>query len=171
VCVFGDVCGRRAQGEEGEDFDCLLAGQVRHPNPKGDAGPSDGHSHGGAPCDGNHHHSHNEPHASHGHSHGKRPQPSHRRSRRGMPFNSNSNKSQSVPRPSNGHFHGGKACAHDHKSSSLGHSYGNLPRACGNCGRIAKKLMKCSRCHKVAYCSKDCQVGHWKAGHKIMCSM
>ena len=37
-----------------------------------------------------------------------------------------------------------------------------------NCGR-AEQLKACVRCKAVWYCGKDCQVEHWKAGHKIDC--
>ena len=47
--------------------------------------------------------------------------------------------------------------------------------SCGHCGSAASsslpggKLSKCARCGTVAYCSKDCQRAHWKAGHKQFC--
>lgn len=51
---------------------------------------------------------------------------------------------------------------------------------CSNatCGRIGSldstavgvpKLKKCSRCQGPQYCSKTCQVQHWKGGHKREC--
>jgi hypothetical protein len=30
-------------------------------------------------------------------------------------------------------------------------------------------LKKCSKCKLVAYCNYDCQLKHWKAGHKLVC--
>ena len=49
-------------------------------------------------------------------------------------------------------------------------------RACGNCGALEDPsdaaLSACARCHLVFYCSKPCQVQHWKqkpAGHKQFC--
>jgi hypothetical protein len=33
------------------------------------------------------------------------------------------------------------------------------------------ELKKCSRCKALQYCSKKCQVGDWKAGHKKECEM
>ena len=52
-----------------------------------------------------------------------------------------------------------KTCAMDRKT-------------CGNCGRRSKEgetFNHCSRCKVVAYCSKACQVHHWKNGHKQAC--
>ena len=50
-------------------------------------------------------------------------------------------------------------------------------RACGNCGALEDPpdnmtLSACACCHLVFYCSKPCQVLHWKqksAGHKQFC--
>ena len=43
---------------------------------------------------------------------------------------------------------------------------------CANCGIASledKQLKQCARCKAVYYCSKKCQVEHWKAGHKVDC--
>ena len=41
---------------------------------------------------------------------------------------------------------------------------------CYACGTVScPKLLFCSRCKKVAYCSSECQRVHWKAGHKHDC--
>lgn len=37
---------------------------------------------------------------------------------------------------------------------------------CANCGKEAEK--RCSRCKSIWYCSRDCQVSHWKL-HKVNC--
>jgi len=45
-------------------------------------------------------------------------------------------------------------------------------QACDNCGSSSNGtiLMKaCSRCRLVHYCSKECQIIHWKSGHKKTC--
>jgi hypothetical protein len=46
------------------------------------------------------------------------------------------------------------------------------PRSCAQCGarETEPKLYKlCSRCGAVAYCCKEHQVQHWRAGHKAAC--
>lgn len=44
---------------------------------------------------------------------------------------------------------------------------------CAQCGDTSEetknKLKVCSRCKAFSYCSKECQVKHWKAGHKKDC--
>jgi hypothetical protein len=41
---------------------------------------------------------------------------------------------------------------------------------CANCGsRDVRKFKVCARCKCFSYCSKECQVKHWKAGHKVDC--
>jgi hypothetical protein len=46
---------------------------------------------------------------------------------------------------------------------------------CANCYKPecflgeGNHLMRCSNCHKVKYCSKDCQREHWKKAHKDQC--
>ncbi len=49
-----------------------------------------------------------------------------------------------------------------------------IQNKCANCGREAesmpaKKLKQCAVCEAVSYCSRDCQVKHWKDGHKSDC--
>ena len=43
---------------------------------------------------------------------------------------------------------------------------------CGHCAAQASSgtsLKSCSGCGTVVYCGRDCQVAHWKAGHKKSC--
>ncbi len=42
---------------------------------------------------------------------------------------------------------------------------------CAQCGISPETgLKRCARCHSTMYCSKDCQVRHWKeGGHKQKC--
>lgn len=49
-----------------------------------------------------------------------------------------------------------------------------IQNKCANCGREAesmptKKLKQCAVCEAVSYCSRECQVKHWKDGHKSDC--
>ena len=43
-------------------------------------------------------------------------------------------------------------------------------QTCGHCGvdNQTKKLFRCSRCRNSLYCSRECQVAHWKI-HKEFC--
>ncbi|XP_026454757.1 uncharacterized protein LOC113355984 [Papaver somniferum] len=38
---------------------------------------------------------------------------------------------------------------------------------CSVCGDTANS--RCSRCKAIRYCSRDCQIQHWRAGHKLEC--
>ena len=43
--------------------------------------------------------------------------------------------------------------------------------ACAQCGKLASATQKCGQCQSVYYCSRLCQVAHWKqGGHKQECS-
>ena len=46
-------------------------------------------------------------------------------------------------------------------------------KQCQSCGisvaKVPGGLKHCIRCKCVAYCTKPCQVAHWKAGHKLVC--
>ncbi|KAL9182861.1 hypothetical protein ACHAXT_004140 [Thalassiosira profunda] len=37
------------------------------------------------------------------------------------------------------------------------------------CGKEGENLKKCGRCSSVSYCSRDCQLRHWKQQHKKLC--
>lgn len=41
--------------------------------------------------------------------------------------------------------------------------------ACGIEGDEDLQLRVCSACHTARYCSKECQLSHWKRGHKEEC--
>jgi len=40
---------------------------------------------------------------------------------------------------------------------------------CGHCQETNCQLQNCSRCKDIAYCSRECQIKHWKLGHKLVC--
>jgi hypothetical protein len=64
----------------------------------------------------------------------------------------------------------GPAAGSSSHSSTSNHSGSAKPhRPCAHCGELFLKLKQCSRCKAVAYCSRECQVAHWKAGHKESC--
>ncbi|KAK4214658.1 Rubisco LS methyltransferase [Rhypophila decipiens] len=42
-------------------------------------------------------------------------------------------------------------------------------KACAYCGQESSQLMVCGRCKSVAYCGRQCQVAHYKNGHKAVC--
>ena len=43
-------------------------------------------------------------------------------------------------------------------------------KICAYCGNQEKEKLKfCGRCKSFCYCSKECQVKHWRAGHKVDC--
>jgi hypothetical protein len=42
------------------------------------------------------------------------------------------------------------------------------PRMCAFCGYPGKN--RCAKCRNTFYCSKDCQLAHWKSGHKKRCN-
>jgi hypothetical protein len=45
----------------------------------------------------------------------------------------------------------------------------NLCSFCSQPEVSEKKLKMCSRCKIMLYCSRDCQIKHWKTGHKEIC--
>mmetsp|Transcript_29182 Transcript_29182/g.64333 ORF Transcript_29182/g.64333 Transcript_29182/m.64333 type:complete len:186 (-) Transcript_29182:236-793(-) len=46
-------------------------------------------------------------------------------------------------------------------------------KSCGNCGATemasAGTIKRCSGCEATWYCSRECQMAHWKKGHKYLC--
>lgn len=53
-------------------------------------------------------------------------------------------------------------------SAGSSSSSGRTP-CCDWCGAGSVKLMRCSRCQQRCFCSKECQVADWKAGHASLC--
>jgi TPR repeat protein len=44
---------------------------------------------------------------------------------------------------------------------------------CATCGipkTTRRPLNACSQCHTTHYCNRECQMTHWKAGHKRVCN-
>jgi hypothetical protein len=41
---------------------------------------------------------------------------------------------------------------------------------CWRCGDIGRPLLRCQKCQKALYCSKECQQMHWKEEHKNVCA-
>jgi TPR repeat protein len=47
-----------------------------------------------------------------------------------------------------------------------------ISKMCGCCSKKATStvvMKRCARCQAIGYCSQDCQVRHWKLGHKTDC--
>ena len=42
---------------------------------------------------------------------------------------------------------------------------------CWSCGIQNIKLKSCSRCKAAKYCSKECQMSHWKPIHQVQCRL
>ena len=55
----------------------------------------------------------------------------------------------------------------------LGEASSEPEIVCANCNKVqaSTKFDFCSICKKVYYCSKECQVKDWKAGHKKQCAI
>jgi hypothetical protein len=43
-----------------------------------------------------------------------------------------------------------------------------IDRSCHNCFKVDTTMFKCGICHKVRYCSRECQKAHWSL-HKAKC--
>jgi TPR repeat protein len=42
--------------------------------------------------------------------------------------------------------------------------------ACGTPKTTKRPLHACSQCHNTHYCNRECQMNHWKEGHKRKCN-
>lgn len=40
---------------------------------------------------------------------------------------------------------------------------------CSYCSQRSLNLLRCSRCKEMYYCSRECQRGHWREGHRDHC--
>lgn len=63
--------------------------------------------------------------------------------------------------------------SHDESLEKPFQIYDYWKHICANCGKRGGTkecvLKTCARCKAFSYCSKKCQVTHWKAGHKVDC--
>ena len=66
---------------------------------------------------------------------------------------------------------GDSASAKDHANGLISMVENQAKSHCTNCLREAEgsAFKRCVRCLGAWYCGKECQVQHWKAGHKIDC--
>jgi hypothetical protein len=44
-----------------------------------------------------------------------------------------------------------------------------MSRCCENCAKTGVKLRVCAGCTISLYCSRECQIKHWKRGHRVKC--
>ena len=49
------------------------------------------------------------------------------------------------------------------------HAWKNVCANCGNKSQEKQEFKACARCRAFHYCSKKCQVKHWKNGHNVDC--
>jgi len=47
--------------------------------------------------------------------------------------------------------------------------FSNSNRQCRAVGCQNRATMKCGRCNSAKYCSRECQIAHWKSKHKQIC--
>lgn len=68
----------------------------------------------------------------------------------------------------------GPACARVQKcGDGIGSSGGGRGAAAGDAGGEetgGSPFKRCSKCHAVGYCSRECQAAHWKKGHRKACA-
>ena len=58
----------------------------------------------------------------------------------------------------------------NHHALRLGRAEKKMHQSsCTNCGVANVPVFQCTKCHSVQYCGKECQVTHWKGGHKEAC--
>lgn len=64
------------------------------------------------------------------------------------------------------------AIADAHRKAHAADTQNDIAPNCSGCGSRdtpIQKLKLCSRCQGVQYCSKECQVEHWKEEHRKVC--
>jgi hypothetical protein len=77
-----------------------------------------------------------------------------------------------IPIPTCGSESCGKAAQrYSNRLAWTNRKHTNFSGFCENCNEHTTRVKMCSRCKEVIYCSKACQVAHWKTGgHKQACN-
>jgi hypothetical protein len=58
----------------------------------------------------------------------------------------------------------------NHKFKILYNMVKKFVAKCGGCDKVGKEVKQvCGKCHRVKYCSRECQVSHWKT-HMALCN-
>ena len=70
--------------------------------------------------------------------------------------------------------HPGIAAAHAQQNAANGSSSssdgaGGKQRKCAWCESESLNKLRCGGCRAAFYCNRECQLSHWKAGHKADC--
>ena len=61
----------------------------------------------------------------------------------------------------------GNCTQQDFEMANMLHSLGK--QQCALCKRRRKDLKRCTKCKWASYCGRECQLNHWKEGHKAEC--
>lgn len=64
---------------------------------------------------------------------------------------------------------GGETCEGDEHLTQKGSQDREKCANVACCKQLLMSVLRCARCKKVAYCSKECQLLDWKAGHNKTC--
>ena len=64
---------------------------------------------------------------------------------------------------------GKEYCSADCRAKDAEHTTECVQKRCAGCGKEGEMTKECSACKGPRYCSKECQLVDWKAGHKSAC--
>ena len=64
---------------------------------------------------------------------------------------------------------GKEYCSAECRAKDAEHTTECVHKRCAGCGKEGDGRMECGACKGPRYCSKECQVADWKAGHKSAC--